>query len=89
MINIADNSMCNNCGKCCMDNPLPAGFAGSTPEDIVDDSVSWNLENGWCKYLIDNGDGTYSCGNYEGRPIICRQFPIVEKEKPEGCSVKN
>ena len=70
-----------------MNNPLPVGFAASTPEDTIDDSKSWNLENGWCKYLIDNGDGTYSCGNYEERPIICKHFPTTENEKPEGCSV--
>jgi len=70
-----------------MNNPLPKGFAHSTPEDTADDSESWNLENSWCKYLIDNGDGTYSCGNYDGRPLVCRNFPTMEIERPEGCEV--
>ncbi len=86
---IVNDLECNNCGKCCMNFPLPKGFAGSTPQDTVDDSKSWNLKNGWCKYLIDNEDGTYKCGNYEGRPSVCKQFPTIKKEKPIECSVIN
>ena len=28
-----------------------------------------------CKYLIDNGDGTFSCGIQDSKPEICRRYP--------------
>jgi len=71
-----------------MDEPLPAGFARDTPEDTVDDSESWNLANGWCKYLRDNGDGNYECTAPQ-KPIIWQRFPQTKEEAKEypSCSI--
>jgi len=70
---------CSRCGKCCMDEPIEEDWGVGDPDD-------WHLDNGWCKYLKDNGDGTFSCTIYDQRPQGCREFPKTEEEKYPGCT---
>lgn len=89
--------MCNGCGDCCDPVYLAPGLRMKAlrNEITVDEE-----DRRWAIELKPNGDGYYTCprfdsearncGDYEGRPPVCRDYPWYNKppheslRKPDG-----
>lgn len=83
--------VCNRCGACCEDNPLP-----HSPEEleriIADPALDPDrrafaaglapvqpIVGGWqyrCRHFARDGDGLGVCTIYDSRPNVCRDFPL-------------
>lgn len=42
-----------------------------------------------CRHLVEADDGTASCGAYEDRPAMCRQYPYGNACTYAGCTMKD
>ena len=91
MKNIISTEICKKCAECCKNNPfvelsqneiyeiekltkLPSGlFANRKGEDGEGYFLRFK-ENGDC-FFLNEKNGDYSCGIYEARSIICRNYP--------------
>ena len=91
MKNITLGEICKKCAQCCKNFPFVElsqndifeieKFTGS-PLDVftnqkgetVGEYFLQFVENGNCFFLNEN-NGDYSCGIYEARPRVCRNYP--------------
>lgn len=91
MENIIVSEICKKCGECCKHYPfvelskaeiVELGKLTGLPFSVFTNKVGKAVEkfflqfkeNGDCFFLNEN-DGGYSCGVYEARSEICRNYP--------------
>jgi len=98
--NMISNKICKKCGECCRNFPfvelskneiLSLEQATALHHDVFTNSKGEEVEeyflqfqaNGDCFFLIQHNGG-YSCGAYEARPGICKNYPAKPGQK-EAC----
>lgn len=91
MKNIISAEICKKCGECCKNFPfvelsekdidsleqltaLHSGVFTNKKEQVAEEYFLQFKENGDCFFLQEN-DGDYSCGVYDARPGICKNYP--------------
>ena len=91
MENIISSEICRKCAECCKNFPfvelshnevyelekrtgLPFDVFTNRKGDSVAEFFLQFKENGDCFFLNEN-NGDYSCGVYEARSEICRNYP--------------
>jgi len=91
MGNIVLSEICNKCAKCCKNYPfielsqneiyelekltgLPLDVFTNPKGEADEEYFLQFKENGDCFFLNENNGG-YSCGVYEARSGICRNYP--------------
>ena len=91
MKNIISTETCRKCAECCKHFPfvelskyeidlleqvtgLRFDLFTNSKRKIVEEYFLQFRENGYCFFLNEN-NGSYSCGVYETRPGICKNFP--------------
>lgn len=98
MENIITNGICKKCAECCKNYPfvelskneiyeiekvteLPSDLFASQKGESGEGYFMQFKENGNCFFLNEN-NGDYSCGIYESRSRICRNYPskLIENE---------
>ena len=97
MENIIPTEICNKCAECCKNSPfveLSKNEINSLEQvtglhfDVftnpkgkaVEEYFLQFQENGDCFFLNEN-NGSYSCGVYEARPGICKNYPSKPRQK--------
>jgi len=100
MKNITSTEICKKCGECCKNYPfvelskneihaleqataLHLGVFTIPKGKAVEEYFLQFQANGDCFFLHEN-NGSYSCGVYEARPEICKNYPAKPKQK-EAC----
>lgn len=100
MENILSNEICKKCGECCKNYPfielskneillleqvtaLHRDVFTNPKGEAVEEYLLEFQANGDCFFLNEN-NGSYSCGVYEARPGICKNYPSKPKQK-EAC----
>lgn len=95
---------CQSCGDCCKDHYVVLSsedllrlskFTGLDKNDfsyvsfrsIFKRALDYDKKSGNCIFLCEK-DGIYSCGIYEVRPSVCRDYPYTVGER-ENCLKKN
>jgi Fe-S-cluster containining protein len=91
MENIIISEICQKCAECCRNYPfvelsqneiyeiekltkLPSDFFTNQKGEAGEEYFLQFKENGDCFFLNEN-NGDYSCGVYEARSKICRNYP--------------
>jgi len=91
MKNIISSEICKKCAECCKNYPfielsqneisemekltkLPSDFFTNQKGETDEEYFLQFKENGDCFFLNEN-NGDYSCGVYEARSKICRDYP--------------
>ena len=91
MENIITSEICKKCAECCKNYPfvvltqneiyeiekltkLPSEFFTNQKGGAGEEYFLQFKENGDCFFLNEN-NGDYSCGVYEARSKICRNYP--------------
>ena len=91
MGDIISSEMCKKCAKCCKNHPfvqlskneiyeiekftkLPSDSFTNQKSEAGEEYFLQFKENGDCIFLNEN-NGDYSCGVYEVRSKICRNYP--------------
>ena len=100
MENIISTEICNKCGTCCKNYPFVelskneinlleqmtalhfAVFTNPKGKAVEEYFLQFKA-NGDCFFLNEN-NGSYSCGVYEARPGICKNYPSKPRQK-EAC----
>jgi Fe-S-cluster containining protein len=102
MENIITSEMCKKCAECCKNYPfvelsqneiyeiekltkLPSNFFMNQKGEAGEEYFLQFKENGDCFFLNEN-NGDYSCGVYEARSKICRNYPSKPKQTEVCCS---
>jgi Fe-S-cluster containining protein len=100
MENMISTKICNRCGACCKKYPFIELSKNETylleqatalhhdeftnlKDKAVEEYFLQFQENGDCVFLNEN-NGRYSCGVYDARPEICRNYPSKPEQK-EAC----
>lgn len=100
MENIITSEICKKCGECCQHYPfvelsqyeifelenltgLPSDAFTNAKDEAGEEYFLDFKENGDCIFLNEN-NGYYSCGVYEARSAICRNYP-AKKSQNEVC----
>lgn len=103
MTNKISSEICQKCGKCCQARPFvelsPNEIAAiekltnlpresfTYPKDKAGTLFFLQFkENGHCIFLNEN-NGVYSCGIYEVRSKLCRDYPSNAKQEA-ACAAK-
>jgi uncharacterized protein len=96
MENITSSKICKKCAECCKDYPfvelseneiyelekltgLPVDAFTNKKGEADEEYFLDFEENGDCFFLNEN-NGDYSCGVYEARPGICRNYPSKPRQ---------
>ncbi|MBU0991038.1 MAG: YkgJ family cysteine cluster protein [Proteobacteria bacterium] len=96
MANIITSEICKKCGECCQNYPfvelsqyeifalekltgLPSDAFTNQKYGAVEEYFLDFKENGDCIFLNEH-NGDYSCGVYEARSAICRNYPSKKSE---------
>lgn len=96
MKNIITNSICKRCAECCKNYPyvrlslheihelekltgLPFDIFSDRIDEAGEEYYLDFKENGDC-FFLDENNGDYSCGVYESRSGICRNYPSMLSE---------
>ncbi|MBA4367567.1 MAG: hypothetical protein C0403_08000 [Desulfobacterium sp.] len=91
MENKISSEICQKCAECCKNFPfvelsqneiyklekhtgLPFDMFTNPKGKAVEEYFLQFKENGYCFFLNEN-NGDYSCGVYEARSAICRNYP--------------
>jgi Fe-S-cluster containining protein len=91
MENMVTSEICRKCAECCKNYPfvelsqheihelealtgLPSDVFSNRKGEAVEEYFLGFRENGDCFFLNEN-NGIYSCGVYESRSAICRNYP--------------
>jgi uncharacterized protein len=91
MENKISSEICQKCAECCKNFPfvelsqneiyelekhtgLPFDMFTNPKGETVEEYFLQFKENGYCFFLHEN-NGDYSCGVYEARSEICRNYP--------------
>ena len=100
MENIITSEICKKCAECCKNYPfvelsqneiyeiekltkLPSNFFMNQKGEAGEEYFLQFKENGDCFFLNEN-NGDYSCGVYEARAKICRNYPSKPNQN-EAC----
>lgn len=97
MKNTLSAEICKKCGECCKHFPFieltdndirvlevlaKLDFKAFTNQkgEVAEGYFLQFKENGDC-FFLKNNDGCYSCGAYEARPGICKNYPSERLQK--------
>ncbi len=97
MENIISTEICERCAKCCKNYPfvelskneinslehlsgLHFNMFTNPTGKAIDNYFLQFQENGNC-FFLNEDHGIYSCGVYEARPEICKNYPSETKQK--------
>ena len=97
MENIITREICIKCAECCKNHPfvnlsgneitslenltgLQANLFTNPKGKEIEEYFLQFKENGDCFFLVDE-KGIYSCGVYEARPKICKNYPSEPRQK--------
>ena len=102
MENIIIDALCKKCAECCRNYPfvelskneiyeiekltkLPSDLFTNRKGEAGEEYFLQFKENGDCFFLNAN-NGDYSCGVYEARSKICRNYPSKPEQNEVCCS---
>lgn len=90
---------CNQCGQCCQRLGWLCVNADEETQEwiqahdceikvVPDEDVKgycWVSMPYKCRQMVDIGGGKFSCQMHDGKPLVCKQYPLPTDDLKPGC----